>query len=157
VGTPDSNGAGAKSIGSVFLKTVVGNTSTQADEADLKLQLSVSDVRQKTGLGDYSGELQVKLAIRITDKLNGSAPVDPGTVQDVPFTYTGTCTPTSDTAIGSTCTADTTADALVPGAITEGARTIWEVGTVEVWDGGSDGDVDTGPNTLFERQGVFIP
>jgi hypothetical protein len=157
VGTPDSNGAGARSIGFVLLKTIVGNSSTPADEADLKLRLSVIDVRQMTGLGDYGGELQVKLAIRITDRLNGSAPVDPGTVQDIPFTFTGTCTPTSDTAIGSSCTADTTADALLPGAITEGARTIWQVGTVEVWDGGSDGDVDTRPNTLFERQGVFVP
>jgi len=31
------------------------------------------------------------------------------------------------------------------------------VGQVVVNDGGSDGLVSTGPNTVFERQGVFIP
>ena len=157
VGTPDANGLGVKSLGKVALRTVTGNSSTAADEADLKLQLSVTDVRRKSDLADYSGELQVKLAIRITDRLNGTAPVDPGTVQDIPFNYTGTCATTADTSIGSDCATSTTADAVLPGAIVEGKRTIWQVGTVEVWDGGSDGDVDTLPNTLFERQGIFVP
>jgi hypothetical protein len=40
----------------------------------------------------------------------------------------------------------------------EGNRTVWELGRVEVRDGGPDGDVDTpGDNTPFARQGVFIP
>jgi hypothetical protein len=94
----------------------------------------------------------------VTDKLNGAAPVDPGTVTDFPFKFTGACSPTpADTTIGSSCSADTTADAIIPGAVAEGKRTIWEIGTVQVFDGGSDGDVDTLPNTLFERQGIFVP
>jgi hypothetical protein len=157
VGTPDSNGLPVKSIGVVLLSSVVGDSSTPGDQADLKLSLSVVDVRRKSDLADYSGELQVKTTIRMTDKLNGASPVDPGTAQDIPFTYTGTCAPTPDTTVGSTCTANTTADAIFPGAIVEGSRTIWQVSTVEVYDGGSDGDVDTAPNTLFERQGVFVP
>jgi hypothetical protein len=123
VGTPDANGVGVKSVGEVLVKAVVGDTSTVADEADAKFTLSVTDVRNKSGLGDYAGELDVRL----------------------------------DPTIGSTCSANTTADAIVPGVVSEGKRTIWEVGTVQVFDGGSDGQAGTAPNTLFERQGVFVP
>lgn len=157
VGTPDSNGQGAKSIGSVAVRAIAGNPSTPANEADARLELSVTDVRNKSGLGDYAGELEVRLDLRVTDKFNGASPVDPGTVADFPFEYKSACATTSDTTVGSTCTASTTADAVVPGAVIEGKRTIWEIGTVQVFDGGSDGDVDTQPNTLFERQGVFVP
>jgi hypothetical protein len=45
----------------------------------------------------------------------------------------------------------------VPGAVREGDRAVWELGTVEVYDGGSDGVGSTSDNTLFARQGVFIP
>ena len=83
--------------------------------------------------------------------------MDAGTVQDVPFTFTVPCSPTSDTTVGSTCASNTTADAVIPGSIAEGKRAIWELGQVQVYDGGSDGDVDTGPNTLFEREGIFVP
>ena len=38
-----------------------------------------------------------------------------------------------------------------------GARKIWELGQMEVIDGGPDGDVDTPGNAVFARQGVFIP
>jgi hypothetical protein len=148
VGTPDANGQPPKSIGSVAVKAVTG---------DALLQLSVTDVRNKSGLADYAGELEVRLDLRVTDKLNGSSPIDPGTVADFPFEYKGICATTSDTTVGSTCSVNTTAGAVVPGAISEGNRTIWEVGTVQVFDGGSDGNVDTLPNTLFERQGVFVP
>jgi hypothetical protein len=157
VGTPDSNGLPVKSVGFARLSTIVGDSSTPADEADLKVELSDTDVRNTSDVSDYAGELQLKLNVRITDKTNGSVPVDPATVSDIPLTYTAACATTSDTTVGSTCTLDTTADAVVPGTIVEGKRAIWQVGTVEVWDGGSDGDVDTAPNTLFERQGVFVP
>jgi hypothetical protein len=62
-----------------------------------------------------------------------------------------------DDTIGSTCSATTTADAVVPGAVLEGRRSIWEFGKVQVFDGGSDGVVSTTPNTLFADQAVFVP
>ena len=40
----------------------------------------------------------------------------------------------------------------------ETKRTIWQLGAIEVLDGGSDGDGDTaGGNTVFLRQGFFVP
>jgi hypothetical protein len=148
VGTPDSNGEAPKSLGVVNLKAIVG---------DVHLTLSVTDVRNKSGLADYSGGLRVRLDLRVTDKLNGASPVDPGTVSDFPFEFDGACATTSDTTVGSTCSADTTVDAVLPGAVAQGERTIWQLGAVQVFDGGADGDPATQPNTLFERQGVFVP
>ena len=49
------------------------------------------------------------------------------------------------------------AGAIVPGAVKEGKRAVWQVGQVQVYDGGADGAVTTSPNTLFARQGVFVP
>jgi hypothetical protein len=51
----------------------------------------------------------------------------------------------------------TTADGVVPGAAVERRRAIWEVGQVELLDGGSDGVASTPGNTVFARQGVFVP
>jgi hypothetical protein len=51
----------------------------------------------------------------------------------------------------------TTADAVTPGVIKEGLRTIWNAGQIVVRDGGPDGLVSTNDNTVFLRQGVFAP
>ena len=67
------------------------------------------------------------------------------------------CTTTGSTTTGSMCSATTTADAVVPGAVLELRRSVWDVGKVEVNDGGSDGVVSTAPNTLFASQGIFVP
>jgi len=67
------------------------------------------------------------------------------------------CAPTLDPEIGSTCSVVTTLDAITPALIDEGARSIWQVGQVEVVDGGPDGVMDTTPNSVFARQGVFVP
>jgi hypothetical protein len=65
----------------------------------------------------------------------------------------------TDQTIGAACALSTTADAVL-GASTakEGARALWELGQVEVRDGGADGDADTtGDNSVFAVQGVFVP
>ena len=60
-------------------------------------------------------------------------------------------------AVGGDCELTTTLDAIVPGAVKEGDRSIWQLGAIQVFDGGADGLASTSPNTLFARQGVFIP
>ena len=57
----------------------------------------------------------------------------------------------------SECQTTTTADALIPGAIKEGQHSIWQLGQVVVYDGGADGDTATADNTVFARQGLFVP
>jgi hypothetical protein len=157
VGSPDANGRTANSIGYAKLQVIPGSASTPADEADVRLVASISDVRRKSDLSDYTGELQLAAELRITDKLNGAAPVDSGTTADLPFPVTVPCTPTANTGIGSTCAVTTTADSVLPGVVREIKRTIWQLAAVRVTDGGPDGLAATPPNRLFATQGVFVP
>jgi len=45
----------------------------------------------------------------------------------------------------------------MPGAVKETQRTIWELGQMQVNDGGPDGNAATEPNAPFARQGIFVP
>jgi hypothetical protein len=157
IGTPDANGAPVNSVGSVAYNVVVGNPSTAADEADVKVKAAVSDVRHKSDLSDYTGELQVRGAIRITDHMNGSLNHESATVQDTELPITVPCTATASDTIGGSCALTTTIDALVPGTIVEGSRATWEVGTVQVFDGGSSEVAGAADARLFEQQGVYVP
>ena len=52
----------------------------------------------------------------------------------------------------------TTANAVVPGSVVKGQRAIWQLGQVQVYDGGADGVASTtAGNTLFMDEGIFIP
>ena len=157
VGSPDANGKPASSIGSVRLSTVAGDPATPADEADLGLDFSLTDVRKASDLTDYAGELEVRVSNRITDRDALPGPVAGGTVQDIQLSVDVPCTPTSSTTVGSTCATNTTLDAITPGAITELKRSLWQLDRIRVFDGGADGDVSTGPDTLFAVQGIFVP
>ena len=161
VGTPDANGQPAKAYGYVRLSTVVGNPGTSADEADVGIEVIDLDVREASGLADYTGELQVSLGLRITGR-DGPTPAGGGpapvTQQDFEFSVSVPCAATADGTVGSTCSATTTADSVLPGAIVEQRRTIWALNRTRVLDGGADGDADTlGDNQVFQTQGIFIP
>jgi hypothetical protein len=157
VGTPDANGtSAANSVASARFDVLAGNAATPADEADVKVAFSASDVRNKSDLADYTGQLKLVTDLRLTDRDNG--PTELGTVQDLSLSYTVPCTTTStDSTIGSRCTLNTTADALAAGTVKESARTIWQIGKVNAFDGGADGVASTNPNTLFLTQGYFVP
>jgi hypothetical protein len=157
VGTFDANQRPVQSTGHVRFSVLTGDPSTSPDEADVQLHLDLNDVRRRGTLDDYPGELTVSVGVRLTDRDNGSVPIDPGTVQDLPFSFVARCAPTTDTGIGSNCVADTTADAVIPGAIKETRRTNWQLGRIEVYDGGADGTANTPGNTLFAVQGLFVP
>ncbi len=147
----------ANSVGFARYAVITGNGGTPADEADVTLNVSITDVRNKVGLADYTGEVEVTSTVRITDRLSGTAENQPATVQDTPFGVTVPCVATGSTTIGGTCSISTTFDAVMPGSILETRRSIWQMGQVTVNDGGADGDVQTGPNTIFAKQGIFIP
>jgi hypothetical protein len=159
VGTPDANGKGANSIGSVLFKVVVGDPATPANESDVDVSVSLTDVRRSSTLTDYTGEIRETTTLRITDRRSGPAGngSDDATMVDVPLPVDVTCSGTADTSVGSTCSIATAVNALLPGAVREGDRAIWELGPVEVYDGGPDGIGGTPDNTLFARQGVFVP
>ncbi len=157
LGTPDANGKPANSSGALRLVVRPGDPSTPADEADVAISFNVTDVRKSSDLSDYTGELRVAPLVRLTDRDSGSGPAGQATVQEFSFPMVPLCSPTADPAIGATCTLDSTFEAVLPGSVTEGKRAIWELGQVEVSDGGPDGNAATAPNTAFLRQGVFVP
>jgi WD40 repeat protein len=158
VGTLDSNGQQAKAVGLVRFDAKPGNLATPVDEADVKLEVSLKDVRN-TDLSDYPGELQMQATRRITDKDNTPNPGGPGagTTNDLLLAATVPCTTNSDATVGSTCALLTTADTLVPGQVKEGMRSIWQLADVKLYDGGADGQAATSDNTLFMHQGLFVP
>ena len=160
VGAPDANGKPVTSTGSVKLK-VTGETpidSGNGDQADVQLTASLTDVRKKADLTDYTGELRAEFGIRITDRNNGPAADIPATVIDSTFAFNMACAATGG-AEGGTCNATTTVDAVMGANLArEGKRAAWEVSKVRVFDGGADGDADTADdNTLFAVQGIFVP
>jgi prealbumin domain-containing protein len=157
VGSPDSNGRGANMNGSLLASVMQGNPATPEDEADVDLTFSVTDVRNQSDLSDYTGGVLALVTLRATDRYNGASLDDPATTMDFPFSFTVPCTITASTSVGSTCAVTTTADAITLGAVVESKRTIWQLGEVDVFDGGADGNPSTAPNTLFATQGVFVP
>jgi Tol biopolymer transport system component len=149
-GTPDSNDRAALMNAYMLLNVTPGNVSITA---------RVNDVFDK-GLSDYTGSLHASLPIRITDRDNSPAPngSGAGTTQPFQFGFDVPCAVDPDPTVGSSCSLETTADTLVPGAIEEGERAIWQIGRARVDDGGADADGSTtADNTVFAVQGVFVP
>jgi hypothetical protein len=165
VGTPDANGAGANSIGFLLLK--VRSTSPE----DILFTGTISDVRCLAGTAasvctssnsaegpDYSGRLQANATIRVSDHYNGPGLNEAATVQDIPFPINFVCANTPDTSIGGLCTVDDQGPVVCPECgVQEGVRTVVGITQFEVFDGGADGDINTAGNTVFMRQGIFIP
>jgi streptogramin lyase len=164
VGTPESNARLANLVASVKTAVVAGDTSTPADEADIQFTVSIKDVRRATPtLEDYTGTVEMRIPLQITDRLNSPYPAgrSVATTQEIGFSFAVPCAPTdppADTTIGAFCSLATSADAIAPGAAVEGARANWEIGPVRVYDGGTDEDATTpGDNTLYLHQGVVVP
>jgi hypothetical protein len=152
VGTPDANGQAPKSIASVIYKA-----KTTSFE-DLLIKIAISDVRNRSDLSDYTGELQLNTPVRITDRDNGPSLSEPGTIVDFLFPITFSCSATADTTVGAACNVQTSINAVVPGSISDGKRAVWQLGQASVDDGGPDGDAQTpADNSVFMRQGIFVP
>ena len=156
VGTNDANGEAANSVGAVRFDVVVGNPATQQSEADVQMGVSMTDVRRKADLLDYAGQLQLNTALRITDRNNGTSETEAGTFETT-LALTVPCVATGSATTGGTCSLSSSFNAIVPGAVVERDRAIWQLGQVQVLDGGPDGVASTTPNTVFARQGIFVP
>jgi hypothetical protein len=168
VGTPDANSAAANSTGSVKLTVCPAGG---CPGSDVLILASMNDVRCKAGVStcagvntsggnDYTGQLQVRITHRITDKDNNapSGGSTAATTLESPFNATVPCVTTPDPGIGGDCSLTTTANTLSPGSVKSGMRAIWEVNQTQVFDGGPDGVVSTASgNALFAIQGVFVP
>jgi hypothetical protein len=157
VGTPDANGEPASSIGFTRYTVQPGNPATPEDEADVGYDFALSDVRNAGDLSDYTGELQARVNVRVTDRRSGDSESAPATIEDVLLRATVQCVPTAAATTGGACSLSTTLDAITPGIVREGDRSIWEIGQIAVLDGGPDGAVDTPDNDVLARPGIFVP
>jgi WD40-like Beta Propeller Repeat len=159
LGIGDGNPSPARSIGHVLLRVLDGS-ATPGDDSDLQIRLQITHV-MRPDRSDYPGELRLELPLRITDRFNRPHPnvTGPGTVADTSFYATVPCTTTpSDALTGSTCALTSTADAILPATVREGARSVWGLGQIKLHDGGADEDADTAAdNQLLAVQGVFVP
>jgi hypothetical protein len=169
VGSPDANGAPANSVGSLRLDVQAGVPGPPED-SDVLIKTNITDVRCTPAGGasvcatanaadgpDYSGEVQNNAIIRISDHYNGPNLNEAATVQDIPFPVNATCVATTSTSIGGFCSANTSANATVPGSVKDTQRAVVEIQQIQISDGGADGQVSTPDNTLFGVQGIFIP
>ena len=163
IGTPDANGAGAKSIGHSLLRVL------NSTPHEVSITGSISDVRCKPGTAasvcgganaaagpDYSGQLQLDAMVRISDHDNGPDRNEPATVQDIPLIAQLSCVNTPDTSIGGQCNVPppTCLGCFPP---PDGYRAVIGITQVRIFDGGPDGQVATSGNTLFMKQGFYIP
>ena len=164
VGTPDANGSAPQSMGRLRYVVMVGNPGTPADEADVKLEATLSDIRCRVAgpacvagaLSDFGGKLQLQFSVRITDKLNELG--HSITMQDPVFMISEIhCSVTPGSTAGSDCGVATTLDAIVPGVVPEGKRAIWQLDQIALYDGGPNGDFSVGAPTKFAAPGIFVP
>ena len=148
IGTPDANAQPARSVSYLKLVRLVG---------DLRVIAHVDDVFSSSDLSDYTGELEARFSLKLTDKASQPLPTI-ATTQQFGLSVAIPCTATADTATGAACDLITDLNTLLPGAIVDGRRAMLETGPAEVYDGGADSDADTpAGNGLFMRQGVFVP
>jgi hypothetical protein len=167
VGTFDANGSPARSVGSFRIKTRAGTPGPPTDN-QIAFYVQITDVRCKRvsagcpGPGeDYSGTMEARIPIRITDHHNGPPPDgdgrDAATGQTtIPFEVG--CAATADPGIGSTCSVNIDFIEHIFLTVNDGDRTSWEFGSLQLWDGGADGDgLTPADNTLFADQGLFVP
>jgi hypothetical protein len=117
----------------------------------VRIDASLTDVRNKSDLSDFTGELKGRLDLRLTDRYNGGSAGGsqglPATMADTPFEFGLPCSGTGDDT-GSSCRVTTSANALLPGSVRDGDRAIWQLGAIGLYDPSG---------ALFEKQGVFVP
>jgi hypothetical protein len=151
VGTGDANGQTAASTGYVLLRVASCPPCASPTGADVLIDASMLDVRNRPSLTDYTGQLEGRFSLRVTDRFNAASPGDPqtdaGTVQDTPFKFPLSCAATTGSE-GGACQVNTSANALVPGSVLDGYRAVWEMGQVGLYDPAG---------ALFATQGIFVP
>jgi hypothetical protein len=127
---------------------------------DVKLTGSITDVRNLSPTGtDYNDpdglpDLTEQLVLKVTDAYSTDGPA---TVVNQPFPIPMDCATTVDTSIGSTCTINTSVNALVPGTVLTGKTATWEIKEIQVLDQGADAIRGNGDDKVFEAQGVLEP
>jgi hypothetical protein len=164
-----TTGTTGKQNGTARLDALPGNTGTPADEADVRVNVSATDVRNASDGNDYPGNLIFRLTLRVSDRGTGTSQALSGTVADSDVSLPVNCTTTpGDSTIGSACSLVTTMDTLVPNFARETKRTVIATRSIKVLDAGVDGTITPGSGSCpptcgsgdekaYLESGVFTP
>jgi hypothetical protein len=154
------NGDDTTSNGSLALRyrcTGLLGCAAPGEQADVAINASANDVLKRSDGSDYTGQLELRLPLRITDAYNGASEAMPATVKDTNLSIAMPCAAT-DGPEGSSCAVTSSANAVMPGLVREEKRAAWQLGQVAFYDGGPDGVATTTTgNTAFMRQAIFVP
>jgi TolB protein len=152
------SGSPPSSVGKVSIRTRLG-TPGGADDTDVNLRLRLTNVMRAADLSEYTGEVLVSATVRVTDWQGGDGPTRvSSTIRDFPLEFDATCVSTPTSPVKSTCAANTTLDALIPGSTPEGTYAVWAIDQVKVYDAGPDENTATAAdNAALAVQGVFVP
>jgi hypothetical protein len=153
---------GPQAGGSIELTAVPGVPSTVADEADLAISVNASDVRDRRTGGDYDPsaggpDATITPQFRISDTLNNPGQHQRATGEDIDFLVAVDCAPTPDPALGSDCTAATSADAIVAGSVKEGRNAVWQAYRIWLKDSGANNIRADADDRQFAQSGIYVP
>jgi hypothetical protein len=163
---PPSPGSVLAAVGTISqssaqMTVVPGDTDpTNGNQANISITASLTDIQAVAG-GDYNpnasgADLTAVTRLRTTDKANGYGGL-PATATEYDFKVPIDCSSTPNPSVGSTCTANTTANALIPGLIQEQRQTVVQAFRVRIDDSGANGIRGDSDDRIFETQGAFVP
>jgi hypothetical protein len=101
-------------------------------------------------------DMAVVFRLRISDTYNGGALDEPATVTDLELSAPVSCDATNDPSLGASCDAATSADAITPGFVGEGRRTVMQVHRVRLRDSGADGSLGNSDDAGSAMQGIYV-
>jgi Tol biopolymer transport system component len=152
---------GPTSQSSAQMTVTPGDTDpTNGNQANVAISASLTDIQSTAG-GDYNpnasgADLTAVTRLRFTDKASGYGGL-PATATEYDFKAPIDCSSTPDPSVGSTCSANTAANVLVPGLIQEQRQTVVQTFRVRVDDSGANGIRGDSDDRIFATQGVFVP
>jgi len=158
---------GPLASGTATITAIPGDLTTSANEADDRFQVALTDVRTAAG-ADYNPnaggpDMTLVERLRVTDNQSCaptpcSGPYDKrATITEIDFSVPVDCVGTASNGVGATCSANTTANALIAGAIKEGKQGVLSVFRVRLNDSGPDGVRGNADDKLFASRGASFP
>ena len=132
---------------------VVPGVPGGADDTDVRIRFSLSNVMKASDLSEYTGELRASAQVRLTDRYGGIAQ----TTQDFPLAFNVPCVPTAPTIDKSLCDITTTLDTVIPGAAAEHPRNLGHGPGEGLRRRSRRGRRHDRGQSLFAVQGVFVP
>ena len=127
--------------------------SGNGNQADFAITANLHDIRAVGG-GQYASDLTEVTRVRFTDLANDSGGL--ATAADYDLRVPIDCV-VAYGLLGSTCVANTTANAILPNLIQEQKQTVMQVFRVRIDDAGADGIRGNSDDRIFATQGLFLP